>query len=54
MPNRIVPHTAAVCLFTPDDRMLVLRENDQTLWLYDVKSGHMLRSMRLDGATLAD
>jgi hypothetical protein len=30
---------------TPDDRTLVLREDDQTLWLYDVRSGRVLRSM---------
>ena len=33
---------------TPDDRTLVLREDDRTLWLYDVKSARVLRSMRAE------
>jgi WD40 repeat protein len=34
---------------TPDDRMLVLRQNSNTLWLYDVESGKLLRKLRLEG-----
>jgi hypothetical protein len=33
---------------TPDDRTLVLRENEHTLWLYDVNNGSMVRSIHMD------
>jgi len=33
---------------TPDDALLVLREDDTTLWLYDVHSARTLRSISLD------
>jgi DNA-binding beta-propeller fold protein YncE len=33
---------------TPDDRQLVLRENDKTLWLYDTQTSELRFSMNLD------
>jgi hypothetical protein len=33
---------------TPDDRTLVLREDDSTLWLYDVKAARVIRAMRAE------
>jgi hypothetical protein len=33
---------------TPDDALLVLREDDETLWLYDVERGEMGREISLD------
>ncbi len=32
---------------TPDDKLLVLRENPTTLWLYDTEAGALVRSLRL-------
>lgn len=32
---------------TPDDKLLVLRENASTLWLYDAEGGEVLRAMTL-------
>jgi DNA-binding beta-propeller fold protein YncE len=33
---------------TPDDQQLVLRENDSTLWLYDIQTSELRFSMNLD------
>jgi WD40 repeat protein len=33
---------------TPDDKLLVLRQDDDTLWLYDVASAKLVRSLELD------
>jgi hypothetical protein len=33
---------------TPDDGMLVLRQDSNTLWLYDVEGGQLLRSLELE------
>jgi len=32
---------------TPDDKLLVLRENASTLWLYDTEQGAVVRSLKL-------
>jgi WD40 repeat protein len=33
---------------TPDDRTLVLRQDSNTLWLYDVEGGELVRSLELE------